>query len=116
MSRKSAISVSQFTTVQEGSQLEGALADKKSPLLSITEGVIENAEGNPDNKMVPYDESRGREMSISETEVVGPDGTVYAQKVSVRSIKKVSINEANHIQVVKNLKTTSDQARPVHRE
>ena len=57
--------------------------------------------------MVPYDEEGFQtnddsptvlteypdgEMSVSETEVVGPDGTVYTKKVSVRSIKKLSIN------------------------
>merc|ERR550532_262230 len=52
-SRKSVTSVSQFTTVQEGVELEGALADEKSPLLSIAEGAIEKAEGN---QMVPYSE------------------------------------------------------------
>jgi len=104
-SRKSVTSVSQLTTVQEGVQLEGALADEKSPLLSIAEGAIEK--GNPDNQMVPFSEegfetnegspvilteSPDGEMSVSETEVVGPDGTVYTKKVSVRSVKKLSIN------------------------
>ena len=100
-SRKSVTEVSQSRTVQEGVQLEGALADEKSPLLSIAE------KGNPDDQMVPYDEEGFQtnddsptvlteypdgEMSVSETEVVGPDGTVYTKKVSVRSIKKLSIN------------------------
>ena len=104
-SRKSVTSVSQFTTVQEGVELEGALADEKSPLLSIAEGATEK--GNLDKQMVPYDEegfqsindspavlteSPDGEMSVSETEVVGPDGRVYTKKVSVRSIKKLSIN------------------------
>jgi len=31
-------------------------------------------------------------VSETETEVVGPDGTVFTKKVSVRSMQKVSIN------------------------
>jgi len=102
-SRKSTSTVSQFTTVQEGVQLEGALADEKGPLLAITE----KAEGEPDTRMLTNLGEEGQrnsdaldiladapegQTSVSETEVVGPNGTVYTKKVSVRSMQKVSIN------------------------
>ena len=64
--------------------------------------VAEKAEGESETRMLTNGFQRNSDAiitdapdgqtSVTETEVVGPDGTVYTKKVSVRSMQKVSIN------------------------
>jgi len=107
-SRKSVTSTSQLVTVQEGVQLEGALAEEKIPLLSIAEGGLSEVEANMgrngERRMLTHNEEgsdieksffnspTGEDTSVSETTEVTPDGRVITKKVSVKSIKKISIN------------------------
>merc|ERR1712037_1031683 len=90
------------TTVQGHVELVGgALTDEKSLLHSVAEGARENS----DKRMLTYEEegfqndddslgifSEAPDVSVSETTEMGPDGRVVTKKVSVCSIRKVSIN------------------------
>ena len=107
-SRKSVTSTSQLVTVQEGVHLERALAEEKIPLLPIAEGGLSEVEanmgGDGERHMLTHNEEgsdieksffnspTGEETSVSETTEVTPDGRVITKKVSVKSIKKISIN------------------------
>ena len=107
-SRTSITSASQFTTIQEGVQLEGALADERNPLLPITEGQNveesvfdslgaftkspEEADELFDDSLDNFTKSPGAETSIFETTEVAPDGTIVTTVKKISTVSKISVN------------------------